>query len=169
MVGEFLKKQTYIDLESPINVMSRLNYYWIMSEGLKSRKKASNPKKIINFIGRVKGLKVFVGNFTYECDFVMLEDTSSVIDPYLRGMVLGKPFVKETRLVYDKDEGTIMFEKEEENITFKMPYKMERFKHIDKDILKLYLMRRSFGILRSFIGRLLDDDLASYRMFLLHY
>ncbi|GJW72743.1 hypothetical protein Tco_0132113 [Tanacetum coccineum] len=67
-----------------------------MSEGLKSRKKPSNPEKISNFMERVKGLKVYVGKFTYECDFVMLEDTSSVIDPYLGGTVLGKPFVKET-------------------------------------------------------------------------
>ncbi|GKE32791.1 hypothetical protein Tco_1452113 [Tanacetum coccineum] len=68
MVGQFLKEQAYIDLDSPINVISRLNYYWIMSGG----------------------------NFTYECDFVIVKDTTSVIDRYLRGMVLGKPFVKET-------------------------------------------------------------------------
>ncbi|GJZ68896.1 hypothetical protein Tco_0632446 [Tanacetum coccineum] len=58
MVGQFLKKQSYIDLESPINVVSRLNYNWIISEGLKSRRKPSNPKKIANFVGRVKELKV---------------------------------------------------------------------------------------------------------------
>ncbi|GJS47398.1 hypothetical protein Tco_0597519 [Tanacetum coccineum] len=57
---------------------------------------------------RVRGLKVFVGNFTYECDFVVLEDTTSVIDHYLGGMELGKLFVKESRLVYDKDEGTVV-------------------------------------------------------------
>ncbi|GJU97824.1 hypothetical protein Tco_1327095 [Tanacetum coccineum] len=51
-----------IDLESPINVMSRLNHYWIMSEGLKSRRKPSNPEKFSNFVWRVKGLKVFVGD-----------------------------------------------------------------------------------------------------------
>ncbi|GKC89004.1 hypothetical protein Tco_1149653, partial [Tanacetum coccineum] len=78
--------------------------------GLKSRRKSSNPEKISNCVGRVKGLKVFVGNFTYECDFVMLEDTTSVIDHYLGGMVLGKPFVKETGLVYDKDEGMVKSE-----------------------------------------------------------
>ncbi|GKD49137.1 DNA-directed DNA polymerase [Tanacetum coccineum] len=33
----------------------------------------------------------------------------------------------------------------------------------------LYLMRIGPGVLRSFIGRLLDDDLARYHMFLLHY
>nr|GEW87513.1 hypothetical protein [Tanacetum cinerariifolium] len=51
-------------------------------------------------------------------------------------MVLGKPFVKESGLVYDKDEGTITFKKDKERITFKMPHKLERFKHIDKEILK---------------------------------
>nr|GEU40789.1 protein kinase-like domain, concanavalin A-like lectin/glucanase domain protein [Tanacetum cinerariifolium] len=85
---------------------------------------------------RVMGLKIFVGNFTYECDFVMLEDTSSVIDPYLGGIVLGKPFTKVTRLICDKDEGTITFEIDKGKITFKIPQKMERFKRIDKDILK---------------------------------
>nr|GEX06964.1 zinc finger, CCHC-type [Tanacetum cinerariifolium] len=64
------------------------------------------------------------------------ENTTSVIDHYLEGMILGKPFVKETRIVYDKDERTITFEKDKEKTTFKMPYKKERFKHIDKDILK---------------------------------
>ncbi|GKB05443.1 hypothetical protein Tco_0833638 [Tanacetum coccineum] len=58
----------------------RLHYNWIMSKRLEPRRKPSNPKKICNFIGRVKGLKVFVGNFTYKCDFVVLEDTTSVID-----------------------------------------------------------------------------------------
>ncbi|GJW34104.1 hypothetical protein Tco_0054136 [Tanacetum coccineum] len=63
-------------------------------------------------------------------------DTTGVIDHYLLGMVLGRPFVKEIGFVYDKDEGIVTFEKEEENIIFKMPHKMEMFKHIDKDILK---------------------------------
>nr|GEY49316.1 protein kinase-like domain, concanavalin A-like lectin/glucanase domain protein [Tanacetum cinerariifolium] len=64
-------------------------------------------------LGRVKGLRVFVGNFTYKCDFVMLEDTTSVIDHYLGGMVLGRPFIKETGLVYDKDKRTITLKKGE--------------------------------------------------------
>ncbi|GJW01873.1 hypothetical protein Tco_1560729 [Tanacetum coccineum] len=86
--------QAYIDLESPINVMSRLNYYWIM------------------------------------------KDATSVIYHYLGGMVLGKPFVNKCGIIYDKDEGTVMFEKCNEKITFKMPHKMEMFKHIDIEDLK---------------------------------
>ncbi|GKD46418.1 hypothetical protein Tco_1271063 [Tanacetum coccineum] len=68
MIGHFDKKQAYLDMESPINVMSRLHYIWIMSKRLEPRMKPSNPKKICNFMGRVKGLKVFVENFTYKCD-----------------------------------------------------------------------------------------------------
>ncbi|GJZ89173.1 hypothetical protein Tco_0660955 [Tanacetum coccineum] len=34
MIGHFLKRQAYIDLESPINVMSKQHYKWIMSKGL---------------------------------------------------------------------------------------------------------------------------------------
>ncbi|GKC17843.1 hypothetical protein Tco_1014625, partial [Tanacetum coccineum] len=51
-------------------------------------------------------------------------------------MVLGRPFIKEIGLVYSKDEGTVTFENEEEKIIFNMPYKMEMFKYIGKDILK---------------------------------
>ncbi|GKC33863.1 MAK10-like protein [Tanacetum coccineum] len=95
------------------------------------RRKPSNPGKIYDFIERVKGLKVFVRNFTYECDFMMLEDTISVIDHDLGSIVFRKPFVEATGLVYDREEGTITFEKDKENIVFKMPHKMEMFKHID--------------------------------------
>ncbi|GJR24023.1 hypothetical protein Tco_0972550 [Tanacetum coccineum] len=117
MIGQFLKEQAYINLDSPINVMSKLNYRWIMSEGLKSRRNLSNPEKICNFVGKVKGLKVIMGNFTYKCDFVMLEDTTSVIDHYLGSMVLVKPFVKASRLVYNKGEGTVTLGKNNERIT----------------------------------------------------
>ncbi|GJU79812.1 protein kinase-like domain, concanavalin A-like lectin/glucanase domain protein [Tanacetum coccineum] len=103
----------------------------IMSNRLEPRRKASNPKKNCNFVGRVKGLKVFVGNFTYECEFMVLEDTNSVIVHYLGSVVFGKPFVEETWLVYNKDEGTVMFERDKERIIFKMPHKMDMFKHVD--------------------------------------
>nr|GEX55086.1 protein kinase-like domain, concanavalin A-like lectin/glucanase domain protein [Tanacetum cinerariifolium] len=80
MIGQLNKEQAYLDLESPINIMSRLHYNWIMSNRLEPRRKPFNPKKNYNFIGRVKGLRVFVGNFTYKCDFMVLKDTTNVID-----------------------------------------------------------------------------------------
>nr|GEX00275.1 reverse transcriptase domain-containing protein [Tanacetum cinerariifolium] len=78
------------DMESLINVMSRVHYNWIMSKRLRPRRKPSNPRKFYNCRGRVKGLKVFVGNFTYECDFTVLEDTTSVIDHDLGSVIIGK-------------------------------------------------------------------------------
>ncbi|GJV70233.1 hypothetical protein Tco_1485742 [Tanacetum coccineum] len=131
MIGQFNKEQAYLDLESPINIMSRRHYNWIMSNRLEPRRKPLNPKKNCNFIGRVKGLKVFLGNFTYECDFMVLEDTTSVIDHYLGSVVFEKSFVEATGLVYNKEDGTVMFERDKEKIMFKIPYKMDMFKHID--------------------------------------
>ncbi|GJU95141.1 MAK10-like protein [Tanacetum coccineum] len=121
MIGQFNKEQAYLDLESTINVMSRLHYNWIMSNRLEPRMKPSNPKKNYNFIGRVKGLRVFVRNFTYECDFMVLEDTTCVIDRYLGSVVFRKPFIEATGLAYNKEEGTVMFKRDKEKIMFKMP------------------------------------------------
>ncbi|GJV48596.1 hypothetical protein Tco_1438808 [Tanacetum coccineum] len=60
-----------------------------------------------------------------------LEHELSVIDHYLGSVVFGKPFMEATGLVYNKEEGTVVFEKDKENIIFKMPYKMDMFKHVD--------------------------------------
>nr|GEW29737.1 MAK10-like protein [Tanacetum cinerariifolium] len=109
----------------------RLHYNWIMSSRLELKRKPSDPKKICNFMGRVKGLKFFIGNFTYECDFMVLEDTTSVIDNDLGSVIFKKLFVETTRLVYDIKEGTVLFEKDKEKIVFKLPHEMEMFKRID--------------------------------------
>nr|GEW17047.1 protein kinase-like domain, concanavalin A-like lectin/glucanase domain protein [Tanacetum cinerariifolium] len=164
-MGHFLERQAYIDLESLINVMSRQHYNGIMNKGLESRQKPSNPSKSSNFIGRVRGLKVFIGN--YECNFMILEDTTSIIDHQLGEVVFRKPFARTIGLVYDQ-----------------MSHKMEVFNHINfkdmntdsippfvlrsnddrrktyySDCLtlgpELYLMRRSLEVLRKFHGTIL--------------
>ncbi|GJW11545.1 hypothetical protein Tco_1577372 [Tanacetum coccineum] len=38
---------------------------------------------ISNFTGRIKGMHVFIGNFTYVVDFMIVEDISSILDPRL--------------------------------------------------------------------------------------
>nr|GEX19417.1 MAK10-like protein [Tanacetum cinerariifolium] len=128
MVGHFFKKHAYIDLESPINIMSMRQYNQIMTYGLKSRQKPLNPDKISNFVGRVRSLKIFIGSFAYECDFMILEDTTSIIDRCLEEMVFGRPFINEIGLKYNKEEGTVMFKQDNEKIKFKMPHTMEIFK-----------------------------------------
>ncbi|GJY71032.1 protein kinase-like domain, concanavalin A-like lectin/glucanase domain protein [Tanacetum coccineum] len=128
MVGYIFKRHTYIDLESPINIMSRRQYNKIMTYGLRSRQNPSNPNKISNFVGRIRGIKIFIGSFAYECDFMILEDTTNIIDHHLGEMVFGRPFIEETGLVYNKGEGMVMFEQNDEKITFKMPHAMEIFR-----------------------------------------
>ncbi|GJU92312.1 hypothetical protein Tco_1304735 [Tanacetum coccineum] len=72
-----------------------------------------------------------IGNFTYECDFMVLEDTTSFIDHDLGSVVFGKPFAEMTGLVYDKKDGMVAFEDNNEKLIFKMPHKMEIFKNIN--------------------------------------
>ncbi|GJR48811.1 protein kinase-like domain, concanavalin A-like lectin/glucanase domain protein [Tanacetum coccineum] len=110
-IGHFLKRQAYIDFESPINVMSKQHYNGIMNKGLESRQKPSNPSKKSNFVGRVRGLKVFIRNFTYACNFMILEDTTSIIDHHLGEVVFGKPFARNIGLIYDREEGKKMTRK----------------------------------------------------------
>ncbi|GKD61741.1 hypothetical protein Tco_1299250 [Tanacetum coccineum] len=78
-----------------------------------------------------KGLKVFCWELHLRCDFMVLKDTTSVIDHDLGLVIFRKPFVEAIGLIYDKEEGIITFEKDKEKIIFKMPHKMEMFKHID--------------------------------------
>ncbi|GJZ26558.1 protein kinase-like domain, concanavalin A-like lectin/glucanase domain protein [Tanacetum coccineum] len=111
MIGHNLENQVYIDFDSPINVMSRRHYKQIMSQKLESRQKPTNLCKRSNFVRRVRGLKLFIVNFTYECDFMILEDTTSIIDHDLGEIAFGKPFIEKTILAYDKEEGTIVLGK----------------------------------------------------------
>ncbi|GKD93363.1 protein kinase-like domain, concanavalin A-like lectin/glucanase domain protein [Tanacetum coccineum] len=128
MIGYFFKRHAYIELKAPINIMSRRQYNQIMTYEFRSRRKPLNPDKISNFVGRVRRLENFIGSFAYECDFMILEDSISIIDRHLGEMVFGRPFIDETGLVYNEKEGTVMFKQDDEKITFKMPHTMEIFK-----------------------------------------
>ncbi|GJZ93811.1 hypothetical protein Tco_0666014 [Tanacetum coccineum] len=49
-------------------------------------------------------MHVFVGNFTYVIDFMIVEDISSIIDPRLSQVVLGRPFVEISNMTHDPPE-----------------------------------------------------------------
>ncbi|GKA80339.1 hypothetical protein Tco_0786935 [Tanacetum coccineum] len=80
-IGHVHIERAYIDLDSPLNIMSRTCYNWIMTTRLTPRKNPKSPSGLNNFTGRVKGMHIFVGNFTYVLDFMIIKDISSVIDP----------------------------------------------------------------------------------------
>ena len=69
-----------------------------------------------NFVGRVKGLHVLVGNFTYVTDFVIVEDIRPVIDECLTQVVFGKPFVEASKMNYDPFLGIVKFKEGTEEI-----------------------------------------------------
>ena len=96
MIGYKYIEQAYIDCESPINVMSSSVYNDIMNAQLEPRRDPKYPGGVCNFVGRVKGVHIFIGSFTYVADFMILEDLASVIDCRLSHVVLGKPFVKDS-------------------------------------------------------------------------
>ncbi|GJY65517.1 hypothetical protein Tco_0467755 [Tanacetum coccineum] len=74
-------EKAYIDLNSPLNIMTQMMYNWIMRRKLDPRENANEG--VSNFTGRIKGMHVFVGNFTYIIDFMIIEDINSIIDPRL--------------------------------------------------------------------------------------
>ncbi|GJZ62282.1 hypothetical protein Tco_0618419 [Tanacetum coccineum] len=85
-------------------------------KGMPIMKRKLDPKEntnggVNNFTGRIKGMHVFVGNFTYVIDFMIVEDISSIIDPRLSQVVLGKPFVEISNMTHDPPEGVVMFDK----------------------------------------------------------
>ncbi|GKC60765.1 hypothetical protein Tco_1088363 [Tanacetum coccineum] len=72
-------------------------------------------------------MHIFVGNFTYVLDFVIVEDIGSAIDPRLSQVVLGKPFVELSNMTHDLSLGIVKFANGTDKITYKMPHKIEQF------------------------------------------
>ncbi|GKD33771.1 hypothetical protein Tco_1249280 [Tanacetum coccineum] len=104
-IGHVHVEKAYIDLNSPINVMSHMQYNWIRKRQLEPREDPEGIRGISNFTGRIRGMHIFVGNFTYVSDFMIVEDISSIIDPRLSQVVLGKPFVEISNMTHDLSLG----------------------------------------------------------------
>ncbi|GJU99544.1 hypothetical protein Tco_1328815 [Tanacetum coccineum] len=62
-IGHVHVEKAYIDLNSPLNIMTRMMSNWIMRRKLDPRENLDIG--VSNFTGRIKGMHVFVGNFTY--------------------------------------------------------------------------------------------------------
>nr|GEX94701.1 retrotransposon Orf1 [Tanacetum cinerariifolium] len=81
---------------------------------------------ISNFTGRIRRMHIFIGNFTYVLDFMIIEDISSIIDPRLSQVVLGKPFVKISNMTHDLSLGIVKFANGTDEIAYKIPQKIEQ-------------------------------------------
>ncbi|GJZ55776.1 hypothetical protein Tco_0610969 [Tanacetum coccineum] len=118
-------EKAYIDPNSPLNIMNRMMYNWIIRRKLNPMEDSN--RGVSNFTGSIKGMHVFIGNFTYNVDFMIVEDISSIIDPRLSQLVLGKPFVKISNMTHDPPEGVVRFTNGTDEVSYKMPHMMEQY------------------------------------------
>ena len=94
--------------------------------------KDSDTLRIDSFVGRVKGMHVYVGNFTYVTDFLIVEDILPVIDDSLSQVLIGKPFIEVSKMTYDPSLGIVRFTGETDDVSYQMPYHIEQFCLIPK-------------------------------------
>ncbi|GKA49801.1 hypothetical protein Tco_0742874 [Tanacetum coccineum] len=124
-IGHVHVEKAYIYPNSPLNIMTRMMYNWIIRRKLNPRENSN--REVSNFTGRIKGMHVFVENFTYIVDFMIVEDISSIIDPRLSQVVLGKPFVEISNMTHDSLEGVVRFTNGTDEIAYKMPHMIEQY------------------------------------------
>ncbi|GJS82953.1 hypothetical protein Tco_0749494 [Tanacetum coccineum] len=136
------KSKLVYHLNSPLNIMTQTLYNWIIRRKLDPR---SDPnRRISNFTGRIKGMHVFIGNFTYVIDFMIVKDISSIIDPRLSQVLLGKPFAEISNMTHDPPEGVVGFTNRTDEVAYKMPHKIEQYNslsELEKEHMKSVYLR----------------------------
>ncbi|GJU05638.1 hypothetical protein Tco_1122068 [Tanacetum coccineum] len=83
-------------------------------------------------------------NFTYVIDFMVVEDISSIINPRLSQIVLGKPFVEISNMTHDPPKGAMRFTNRADKIAYKMPHKIEQYNSLsdlEREHTKLVYLR----------------------------
>ncbi|GJR36496.1 hypothetical protein Tco_1212180 [Tanacetum coccineum] len=126
VIGTVYMGHAYIDLQSPVNIMSRAYYNKIREKSFQARRNSYQPYKFCNFVRRAKNVHIFVGCFIYVVDFMILEDLGSVIDGRLSEVVLGKPFVQASKLTYDESLGLIRFAYRDDEVVFRIPQRTKK-------------------------------------------
>ncbi|GJV55466.1 MAK10-like protein [Tanacetum coccineum] len=141
-IGNVHVEKAYINLNSSLNIMTRMMYNWIMRRKLNPREDAN--RGVSNFTRRIKGMHVFVGNFTYIMNFMIIEDISSIIDPRLSQVVLGKSFVEISNMTHDPQEDVVRFTNRNDEVAYKMPHKIEQYNslsNLEKEHTKSVYLR----------------------------
>ncbi|GKB15406.1 hypothetical protein Tco_0849329 [Tanacetum coccineum] len=109
VIGTVYTGHAHIDLQSPINIMSRAYHNKIREKSFQAHRNPYQPYKFRNFIGRAKNVHIFIECFVYVVDFMILEDLGSIVDSGLSEVVLGQPFGGiHSKLTLDESLGLIM-------------------------------------------------------------
>ncbi|GKB22070.1 MAK10-like protein [Tanacetum coccineum] len=118
-IGQVHIEKAYIDLNSPLNIMTRMMYNRTIRRKLNPREDENGG--ISNFTGRIKGMHVFVGNFTYVINFMIVEDISLILDARLSQLILGRPFIEISNMTHDLLEGVVRFIRVTDEVAYRMP------------------------------------------------
>ncbi|GJR87998.1 hypothetical protein Tco_0212009, partial [Tanacetum coccineum] len=118
-------KQQQADFKLPSEHHAQMLYNWIMRRKLDPRKDTN--RGVSNFTKRIKGMHIFVRNFTYVVDFMIVEDISLIIDPRLSQVVLGKPFVEISNMTHGLSLRVVKFTDGINEIAYKVPQKIEQY------------------------------------------
>ncbi|GJZ78121.1 hypothetical protein Tco_0642793 [Tanacetum coccineum] len=138
-IGHVYVEKSY---NTPLNIMTRMMYNWIMRRKLNPWENSN--RGLSNFTRRIKGMLVFVGNFTYIVDFMIVEDISLIIDPRLSHVILGKPFVEISNMTHDSPKGVVRFTNRTEEVAYKMPHMIEQYNSLsdlEKEHMKSVYLR----------------------------
>nr|GEZ17460.1 retrotransposon Orf1 [Tanacetum cinerariifolium] len=120
---------------------------------------------ISNFTERIRGMHIFVGNFTYVLDFMIVEDISSIIDHRLSQVLLGKPFVEVFNMTHDSSIGVVMFTIRDDKIAYKMPHKIEQYNslsNLEKEHTKPVYFRNEEDKIRG-VDYIMNKILGFYK------
>nr|GEZ84792.1 retrotransposon Orf1 [Tanacetum cinerariifolium] len=104
-----------------------MQYNWIMRKQLEPKEDPERIRGIINFRGRNKGIHIFIGNFTYVLDFMIVEVITLIIDPSMSQVVLGKPFLEVSNMTYNLSLGVVKFTDGTNEFAYKIPHKIEQY------------------------------------------
>ncbi|GKD58984.1 hypothetical protein Tco_1296493 [Tanacetum coccineum] len=94
-----------------------------MVEGLENTRR--------NLVAIVRDIYVFVGSFTYDTDFVVLEDIEEFIVSDIAEVMVGRPFKAVTQLEYDCVKGLISFTRIFDTYIFRMPRAIPKLKNFE--------------------------------------
>ncbi|GJR45721.1 hypothetical protein Tco_1313824 [Tanacetum coccineum] len=75
---------------------------------------------------------------------MIVEDISSIIDPRLSQVVLGRPFIEISNMTCDLPEGVVRFTNEDDEVAYKMHHKIEQYNslsNLEKEHTKLVYLR----------------------------
>nr|GEW50553.1 protein kinase-like domain, concanavalin A-like lectin/glucanase domain protein [Tanacetum cinerariifolium] len=84
--------------------------------------------------GRVKVMHVFM----------IVKDISSIIDPRLSQVVLGRPFIEVSNMTHDLPERVVRLTNENDEVTYKMPHKIAQYNslsNLEKEHTKSVYLR----------------------------